>query len=58
MLLIGEVQGMLAADAEHNSLLDAGERLVSGTVFAAHFHIVNAIGRGGMGESIAAEIPT
>jgi serine/threonine-protein kinase len=53
-LLIGEVQRMLAADAEPNSLLDAGgtgsPRLSAGAIFATHFHIGDAIGRGGMGE--------
>jgi serine/threonine-protein kinase len=53
-LLIAEVERMLAADAEPNSLLDAGgatgPRLRAGAIFAAHFHIGNTIGRGGMGE--------
>ncbi len=50
VLLIDEVQRMLAADAERNSLLDATERFPSGAVFAGHFHIVSVLGRGGMGE--------
>ena len=53
-LLIAEVERMLAADAEPNSLLDAGgatgPRLRAGAIFAGHFHIGNTIGRGGMGE--------
>jgi eukaryotic-like serine/threonine-protein kinase len=53
-LLIGEVQRMLAGHGERNSLLDSGEpagtRLPTGTIFASHFHIIEAIGRGGMGE--------
>ena len=53
-LLIGEVERMLAADTERNSLLDArgtaGPRLEAGAIFATRFHIGNRIGRGGMGE--------
>jgi len=52
--LIGEVQRMLAADAETHPLLDArpisGQRLREGDRFASHFEIGGTLGRGGMGE--------
>src|SRR5215468_1763622 len=52
--LIGEVQRMLAADAETHPLLDArplsGQSLRAGDRFANHFEIGGMLGRGGMGE--------
>ena len=51
--LIGEVQRMLAADAETYTLLDgplSGQRLREGDRFASHFEISGTLGRGGMGE--------
>src|SRR5215467_12924737 len=51
--LIGEVQRMLAADAETHPLLDgplSGQRLREGDRFANHFEIGGTLGRGGMGE--------
>src|SRR5215831_1063855 len=52
--LVGEVQRMLAADAETHSLLDgrppSGQRLREGDRFASHFEISGTLGRGGMGE--------
>src|SRR5215831_7310224 len=52
--LIGEVQRMLAADAETHSLLDGrpltGQGLHEGDRFANHFEIGGTLGRGGMGE--------
>jgi len=52
--LIGEVQRMLAADAETHSLLDGrhltGQGLREGDRFANHFEISGMLGRGGMGE--------
>src|SRR5262245_46304238 len=51
--LVGEVQRMLAADAETHPLLDgplSGQRLREGDRFANHFEIGRTLGRGGMGE--------
>src|SRR5215475_1265962 len=52
--LIGEVQRMLAADAETHSLLDGrpfiGQGLHEGERFADHFQIAGKLGSGGMGE--------
>src|SRR5215813_11953990 len=52
--LIGEVQRMLAADADTHSLLDGrpfiGQGLHEGDRFANHFEIGGTLGRGGMGE--------
>jgi serine/threonine-protein kinase len=51
--LIGEVHGMLKADAETHPLLDGplgGQRLREGDRFANHFEIGGTLGRGGMGE--------
>src|SRR5215472_14263875 len=51
--LIGEVQGMLKADAETHPLLDGplgAQRLREGDHFANHFEIGGSLGRGGMGE--------
>src|SRR5215472_11187709 len=52
--LIGEVQRMLAADAETHLLLDgppfSGQVLREGERFASHFEIGGTLGRGGMGE--------
>ena len=51
--LIGEVQRMLAADAETHPLLDgslSGQGLREGDRFANHFEIGGTLGRGGMGE--------
>src|SRR5215475_1535687 len=52
--LIGEVQGMLKADAETHPLLDgrplSGQGLREGDRFANHFEIGGVLGRGGMGE--------
>src|SRR5215471_18475162 len=51
--LIGEVERMMAADAETHPLLDgplSGQRLREGDRFANHFEIGGTLGRGGMGE--------
>src|SRR5215475_7534937 len=52
--LIGEVQGMLKADAETHPLLDgrplSGQGLREGDRFANDFEIGEMLGRGGMGE--------
>src|SRR4051812_9060444 len=48
--LVAEVERMLAADSEGNSLLDSGERLRPRTSFANYLHITGFLGRGGMGE--------
>jgi serine/threonine-protein kinase len=52
--LLGEVQRMLAADAETHPLSDArplsGQVLRDGDRFASHFEIGGTLGRGGMGE--------
>src|SRR5215470_19788756 len=52
--LVGEVQWMLAADAETHPLLDghslSGQRLREGDRFANHFEIGETLGHGGMGE--------
>ena len=53
--LVTEVQQMLAAETTPYPLLDRGVQLApgglrAGTVFATNFHIVEAIGHGGMGE--------
>src|SRR5215471_5903705 len=51
--LIGEVERMMAADAETHPLLDgplSGQRLREGERFANHFEIGGTLGRGGMGE--------
>src|SRR5215831_17758229 len=51
--LIGEVQRMLAGDAETHPLLDgslSGQGLREGDRFANHFEIGGTLGRGGMGE--------
>src|SRR5215469_8620594 len=52
--LIGEVQRMLAADAETHPLLDgrplSGQGLREGDRFGNHFEIGGMLGRGGMGE--------
>ncbi|MEO8370167.1 MAG: protein kinase [Candidatus Solibacter sp.] len=49
-LLVAEVERMLAADSEGNSLLDKNERLRPGTMFANYLRIAELLGRGGMGE--------
>lgn len=49
-LLIAEVERMLAADSEANTLMDGGEGLRPGTTFANYLHITGFLGRGGMGE--------
>ena len=53
--LVNEVERMLAAEAIPYPLLDHGPQLAAaglrtGTVFATNFHIMEAIGYGGMGE--------
>jgi predicted unusual protein kinase regulating ubiquinone biosynthesis (AarF/ABC1/UbiB family) len=53
--LIAEVERMLRADAEHHRLLDSNplltvERFRPGDIIGTHLQIVEAIGRGGMGE--------
>ncbi|MBZ5620472.1 MAG: serine/threonine-protein kinase [Acidobacteriia bacterium] len=49
-LLVAEVERMLAADSDGNSLLDHNERLRPGTIFANYLRITGFLGRGGMGE--------
>ena len=53
--LIDEVERMLRADAEHHRFLDGSvllpaDRFHPGDIVATHLEIVEAIGRGGMGE--------
>jgi eukaryotic-like serine/threonine-protein kinase len=55
LVLVTEVQRMLAAETTPSPLLDDGPQLAAaglrtGTVFATHYLIVEAIGHGGMGE--------